>query len=306
MTASKPRRVRAGLIGAGIQASLTPAMHMAEGAQQGFDYQYELLDVSRMGAQPPGVAELLQRAESEGFAGVNVTHPFKQTVTPLLDELDPDAEALGAVNTVRFRDGRRTGFNTDWWGFTEGLRRGLPGVELHRVVQLGAGGAGAAVAYAVLRLGAERLELFDTDQSRAEDLARRLGQQFGPGRVVAGRSLAESMREADGLVHATPTGMTGYPGTPLDPELLQGRQWVAEIVYFPLQTELLRAARQKGCRTLDGGWMAVFQAVMAFELFTGVSPDADRMLQHFQQLLERRGEGRGPGGDTREPGRALA
>ncbi|MCL9849061.1 shikimate dehydrogenase, partial [Ralstonia solanacearum] len=102
----------------------------------------------------------------------------------------------------------------------------------------------------------------------------------------AGADLAAAMAAADGLVHATPTGMAGHPGLPLPPDLLQSRHWVAEIVYFPLETELLRHARALGCRTLDGGGMAVFQAVGAFELFTGIAPNAHRMLAHFAALQD--------------------
>ena len=98
------------------------------------------------------------------------------------------------------------------------------------------------------------------------------------------------MAKADGLAHATPTGMASYPGLPLDPDLLRAEQWVAEIVYFPLETALLKAAKARGCRTLDGGGMAVFQAVRAFELFTGTTPDAERMMAHFTQLA---GQGTG-------------
>ncbi|MGK9232026.1 shikimate dehydrogenase [Inquilinus limosus] len=284
MTHIRPAAIRVGLIGAGIQASRTPALHMREGAEQGLRYDYELIDLEVLGRGVEALPELVAAAERRGFAGLNVTHPCKQAVIPLLHALSDDARALGAVNTIVFEGGRRIGHNTDWWGFAESFRRGLPGVRKDRAVQLGAGGAGAAVAHAALSLGIGELAIFDVDQGRAEAMAAGLSARFGVGRAVAGADLAAAMAAADGLIHATPTGMARYPGLPLPAELLAPRHWVAEIVYFPLETELLRMARARGCRTLDGGGMAVFQAVEAFRLFTGIAPDAERMTRHFASL----------------------
>ena len=203
---------------------------------------------------------------------------------PLLDTLSPDARALGAVNTVVFENGRAIGHNTDWSGFAESFRRELADVARGRVVQFGAGGAGAAVAHALLTLGVDRLTIIDTDAARAEELAAALGGRFGAGRAVAGADVADAVGAADGIVNTTPLGMAKYPGMPLAASLLQPRLWVADIVYFPLETELLRAARACGCRTMSGGGMAVFQAVGAFRLFAGVEPDAERMLRHFAAM----------------------
>ncbi len=276
--------VLCGLIGTGIGASRTPALHEREGAAQGLRSIYRLIDLSVLGLGMEALPELVANAQRLGFAGLNITHPCKQAVLPLLDELSPDAKALGAVNTVVFRDGRRIGHNTDWWGWAEGFRRGLPGVRLGQVVQLGAGGAGAAVAHAALTLGADRLVIFDVDATKAETLAADLVARFGAGRAVAGSDLAAAMAAADGLINCTPIGMAKYPGTPLPVALLRPALWVSEIIYFPLETELLRAARALGCRTVDGGGMAVFQAVEAFRLFTGITPDAERMLRHFSSM----------------------
>jgi shikimate dehydrogenase len=273
-----------GLIGAGIQASLTPALHEREGAEQGLRSIYKLIDLEQLGLSIEALPELLTAAQRLGFAGLNITHPCKQAVIPWLDELSADARALGAVNTVVFRDGKRIGHNTDWWGFAESFRRFLPGAKLGRVVQLGAGGAGAAVGHAALTLGVGHLTIIDTEASRAEALAAALSARFGAERATAGAALDAAVAEADGLINTTPVGMAKYPGTPLPATLLHPALWVAEIVYFPLETELLRAARALGCRTLDGGGMAVFQAAEAFRLFTGIDPGLDRMLRHFAAL----------------------
>jgi len=269
-----------GLIGAGIQASRSPAMHMLEASRQGLRYVYKLIDLEKLGLSVDALPELLTAAERLGFDGLNVTHPCKQAVIPLLTDLSEEARAIGAVNTVVLRNGIRTGHNTDCTGFAEGFRRGLSGARTGRVVLLGAGGAGAAVAHAALGLGIEHLIIFDIDTPKAAQLATDLRSS----RVAQGTNLADAMARADGLIHATPTGMAQHPGLPLPATLLRPEHWVAEIVYFPLETELLRTAKQIGCRTLHGGGMAVFQAVDAFRLFTGIQPDAERMLRSFTAM----------------------
>ncbi|PQP02908.1 shikimate dehydrogenase [Pseudomonas frederiksbergensis] len=276
--------VLAGLIGAGIQASRTPALHEHEGDAQGLRYLYRLIDLDQLKLDSGALPDLLMAAERMNFTGLNITFPCKQTIIPLLDELSPEARGIGAVNTVVFKDGKRIGHNTDCLGFAEGFRRGLQDVARERVVQMGAGGAGAAVAHALLSEGVQLLSIFDVDHSRAQSLANNLNQHFGFGRAVAGHDLPGILGQADGLVNTTPMGMKKLPGMPVPVELLRADLWVAEIVYFPLETELLRNARALGCRTLDGGNMAVFQAVKAFELFSGVVPDAQRMLEHFQSM----------------------
>lgn len=277
-------RILAGLIGAGIQASRTPALHEEEGDAQGLRYLYRLIDLEPLHLDLTALPDLLRSAELMQFNGLNITYPCKQAILPLLDDLSDEARGIGAVNTVVFKDGKRIGHNTDCLGFAEGFRRNLHDVARRHVVQMGAGGAGAAVSHALLAEGVEHLNIFDVDASRARDLVDNLAQHFGPGRAQVGTHLENAMAEADGLVNTTPMGMTKLPGTPVSAALLRPELWVAEIVYFPLETELLRDARALGCRTLDGGNMAVFQAVKAFELFCGQVPDADRMLAHFQSM----------------------
>ena len=276
--------VLAGLIGAGIQASRTPALHEHEGDAQGLRYLYRLIDLDQLQLDSCALPDLLVAAERMNFTGLNITFPCKQAIIPLLDDLSPEARGIGAVNTVVLKDGKRIGHNTDCLGFAEGFRRGLPGASVERVVQMGAGGAGAAVAHALLSEGVQLLSIFDVETSRAQALADNLNQHFGAGRAVAGQDLPGVLALANGLVNTTPMGMKKLPGMPVPVELLRSELWVAEIVYFPLETELLRNARALGCRTLDGGNMAVFQAVKAFELFSGVVPDSARMLADFQGM----------------------
>ena len=281
-----PGTVLLGLVGAGIGASRSPTMHMAEAAAQGFACEYRRLDLDVLGME---LAAVLDRAQRAGFRGLNITHPAKQAVIPLLDDLSDEARALGAVNTVVFEDGplglKRIGHNTDASGFAAGFRLQLPDVGLGRVVQIGAGGAGAAVAHAVLAMGAGSLTLFDIDPARAAGLAANLNAHFGTGRAVAGTGLADAVAVADGLVHATPTGMVKHPGLPLPAALLRPGLWVAEVVYVPIDTALVLAARAVGAPVADGGGMAVFQAADAFRHFTGREPNLARMRTGFLASL---------------------
>ena len=276
-----------GLVGDGVLPSLTPYMHEREGDVQGLRYLYRPIDLTELGLPGEAVGELLSGARSLGFNGLNITHPCKQLVLDYLDEVSADARRLGAVNTVVIRDGRFIGHNTDFSGFAAALASGLPGASLDRVVQLGAGGAGSAVAYALLTAGARRLDLVDTDAARCAARAAELAGFF-PDRTVTARTTAELpqlMPLADGLVHCTPVGMAAHPGVPLDMSLVESRHWVADIVYRPIETELVREARAKGCAVLDGGRMAVGQAADAFRIFTGLEPDAERMRSHFLELV---------------------
>ena len=282
-----PVKSLVGLIGAGIQLSLTPAMQEEEARRHGLRLHYQLIDLDRTPGSLAQLPALLTAARIMGFAGLNVTYPCKQAVLPLLDALSPEAEAMGAVNTVVNCDGRLVGHNTDGSGWAWGFRRTLPDADLGCVVLLGAGGAGSAIAHAVLGLGAGRLRIVDTDAARAQALADGLNARHG-GRAQMFRDAAQALKGATGLVHATPTGMAKLPGLPLPAPLLVPSLWVSEVVYFPIETELLKAARAAGCRTVDGGAMAVGQAVGAFELFTGLKADAGRMERHFHRLLAER------------------
>ncbi len=238
-----PQEFLIGLIGSGIQASLTPAMHMREAEALGFRHIYRLIDLTELGLGPQDLPELLTAAERMGFNGLNITHPCKQTVLPLLHELSDDARAIGAVNTVVLRDGKRIGHNTDASGFAAAFRRGLPDAMLDHVVQFGAGGAGSAVAHAILGLGVGRLTLVDTDASKTHPLVAALCARFGSGRAVAGS--VEDVSGADGVINATPLGMAKYPGQAVEAEQLRPSHWVADIVYFPLETALLKNAKAK-------------------------------------------------------------
>jgi shikimate dehydrogenase len=299
MAGTADKVVLTGLIGRDIAASRSPWLHEQEADAQGFRLRYDLLDFASLGKDEAYLPVQLQVAERLGFAGINVTYPYKQAIIPHLHVLTPGATRVGAVNTVQFAGGRRIGYNTDVTGFAESLRTGLPDVSLRNVLQLGAGGAGAATAMALLEMGTSVLFVNDLESYRANELVQRLCAAFGPNRAVRVDDATGVLPQVDGLVNATPMGMAGHPEAPIDTSLLQASQWVADIVYFPLETTLLREARRRGCATLDGSGMVVRQAAAAFEIFTGRAPDVARMLQSFLNFPSSMASGNYPSGRQR-------
>jgi len=273
-----------GLLGEGIGSSLAAPLQEGEAAAAGHSLAYRLIDTAELGLGPGDATDVLRWAVRLGFDGLNVTHPFKNVVLDLVDEVSPEADALGAVNTIVIREGRTIGHNTDWVGFASALSATLPEALGQDALLLGAGGAGVAVGYGALRAGVRHLRVTDTSPERAQAVVDRLAAVVGPGRAQVHLDVASALEGVGGLIQATPVGMTGTPGTPLDPALLHPGQWVAEIIYFPLETELVHEARARGCATMTGGAMAIHQHAAAYELFTGERADVERMTEHFTRL----------------------
>ncbi|MEP2706278.1 MAG: shikimate dehydrogenase [Roseibium sp.] len=271
-----------GLVGRGITQSRTPEMHMAEARAQNLRCIYQLHDVDELPDDEQSLNDVLSTAETAGYDGLNITFPYKVEVLSLLDDISPEAAAIGSVNTVLFRGGRRIGHNTDYWGFAESFRVNMTGANVEDVLLIGAGGAGGAVAHALADCGIQHLKINDIDFARAEQLATLIHANRPDVLVEAIASLDQKSADTlSGVVNASPVGMTKLPGSPFPKDLLRSDIWVADIVYFPLETELLSNARRLGCRVLPGSGMAVFQAVKAFELFTGMRADPRRMQKTF-------------------------
>ncbi len=280
MTAS-PQAYRVGLLGHGIGPSLTPAMHAREGAALGLDYHYEIVDLlDRPDAELGGE---LDRLVAAGFVAVNVTHPFKQAVLEHVDDASDAVRRIGAANLVLLGE-RRVAHNTDYAGFRAGLEDFLDGDRTGPVLQVGAGGAGLATACALIDVGFDDVVVHDRVESAAADLVARLGDD-APGLRTSTGDLAQWLPRVSGVVHVTPMGMVEHPGTAFEVSILDEGAWVAEVVYRPLETDLVRGARERGLRTLDGGTMAVEQAVASIRLITGREPDAERVHRHFSELI---------------------
>ena len=285
---SDPRRrsFLAGLLGQGIGPSLSPELHEREGARQGLRYTYKTVDLPDGRLDREHLRALLAHAVELGFDGLNVTHPVKQVMASLVDELAPEAAVIGAINTIVVADGGTRGHNTDVTGFAAAVAEGLAGAALDRVVLLGAGGAGTAVAHALAGSGLSTLWVVDTDPARAAQLVGSVRHRWDVELVTSTPDeLPRLTSTASGLVNATPMGMAAHPGSPVDPELLGDGLWVADIVYRPLLTELVREASARGCRVLTGAGMAVNQAADSFELITGRSADRAAMFRDFDELV---------------------
>ena len=263
--------MRLGILGHPVGHSLSPAMHRAALAARGIAGSYERLDTP-----PERLRERLEEVRRH-FRGVNVTVPLKEQVLSLLDEVDPAARAIGAVNTVVVEKGRLVGYNTDAPGFLKSLEEA--GVEGRRALVLGAGGAARAVVYALLRAGWE-VGVANRTRERAERLVAELG-----GRVVG----PEAAREADLVVNATSVGLEDPAATPLQAELFPQRGYAVDLVYRPLWTRFLREAKARGLGALDGLGMLLWQGAIAFELWTGEEAPVEVMRSALRAAMT--GEG---------------
>jgi shikimate dehydrogenase len=282
-------RVLVGLIGANIMRSLSPALHAEAFAAAGIDGYYHLMDVN--GLPGRSLDNLFAAVKAAGFAGVNVTIPFKQDVLSLIDTVDDEVADIRAVNAVSIaRDGGTRGYNTDRRGFRRSFEEGLgrASSEAAIVVLLGAGGAGRAVAFALMDLGVAAVIVHDSDASRAARLHAALTSHYGSSRCRLTGNLERDIVAADGIVNATPIGMSGFPGSPVPSAFLRAGHWVADVIYTPIETVFIKAAAAKGARTLTGGGMCVHQAAETFRLFTGVAPDIARLHRAFSSALARR------------------
>jgi shikimate dehydrogenase len=283
------RRVLIGLIGANIMGSLSPALFADAFAAAGIDGYYHLIDVDRSRARR--LPQLLAAIKTAGFAGTNITFPFKQEVMPLLDAVDPEAAQTGAVNTVAIApDGRATGYNFDRCGWRHSFEEtfGRTAAQGATVVLVGAGGAGHAVAFALMDLGVGLLVIHDRDAARAKALVAGLAKDYGAARCRVANALADDIAAADGVVNATQVGMRGFPGNPVPVSALRARHWAADVIYTPIETDFIKAAGAKGARVMNGGGMCVHQAAEALRLFAGIEPDIARLHRAFAAALAKR------------------
>lgn len=259
----------AGVLGWPVSHSRSPRLHGYWLETLGIDGAYLPLPVA-----PDRFATAVRSLADLGFRGANVTIPHKQAAFEVCDTVDATARRAGAVNTLVFRDGRIEGSNTDGFGFLENVRDQAPGWAATDgpAVLLGAGGAARAIAAALLDAGCPKVILVNRTPARAEELARDLG---GPIEVATEAPLASAAL----LVNTTSLGMQGQPPLTLDLTPLPVTAVVADIVYVPLETPLLAAARARGLRAVDGLGMLLHQARPGFEAWFGVAPRVDAALR---------------------------
>jgi shikimate dehydrogenase len=275
---------RVALLGKPLKRRHSQVMHDAAFDAAGIDARYVLAEI-----EPDAVEGAVRDARGEGWLGLGVTAPYKQVVARLVDVVEPDAQAIGAVNNVvRTDDGRLIGFNTDAPGFRAGVElamgRSLAGAD---VVVMGAGGAAHAVVYACLDAGARSVVVANRTVDRAAGLVERFAE-VGEGSLTAlaadDPSLPEALAAADVAVNATTVGMID-PGATIPVEVLRADATVFDLVYVPAETPLVAAARERGLRAANGSEMLIAQAAIAFERWTGVGGMADVMRQAVAPLL---------------------
>lgn len=259
------------LIGERIAHSLSPRLHNHLFARYDLPYRYELMALEA--DQLLGTIESMKRG---GYRGANVTSPYKQAVIEGLDTLSEEAVGTGAVNTILFTDGEAYGHNTDVHGFERSLIRHPLLHSRFTTNMLGTGGAARAAAYVILRHPKlERLQIYSRDVARAVAAAA----QWNDPRVT-GLSLSEYL-PADLVVHATPVGLAGDSGSILTEHQLMGTRLLYEMIYFPDETPLMRAAKHAGCETIGGMRMFIAQALRSFEIWTGLRPEPTDLSEEF-------------------------
>lgn len=271
--------LKLGLIGKGISRSQSARLHVLLGRMCGMDVTYEYLD-SDMIKNFDLIKQLTTCAET-GYAGVNVTHPYKTSARKLITPRKRLPEALGSVNTVVFREDGWCGDNTDFVGFMRGYRGQFGDARPGTVLQMGAGGVGLATAFGLRGLGANKILIHDKDTSRGEELVATLVAANANAAFVGEDDLSDAVRASDGLINCTPVGMNQYPGCPFDADLFGGQKWAFDAVYTPVQTAFLRAAAKSGIDVMTGFELFFFQGIEAFEVFSGVEIDADAARDEY-------------------------
>ncbi|KEO57339.1 shikimate dehydrogenase family protein [Thalassospira permensis] len=277
--------LKLGLIGKGISLSQSARLHVLLGRMCGIDVTYDYLDSEKI-AGFDLIGQLAACAKA-GYAGVNVTHPYKTEARKLIQRRKRLPEALGAVNTVVFREDGWRGDNTDYVGFMRGYRGQFGDQAPGTVLQMGAGGVGLATAFGLHGLGAERILIHDKDADRGHTLVATLKAGGANVAFVTEPDLSDAIRDADGLINCTPVGMNQYPGSPIDAALLGGQKWAFDAVYTPVETSFLHSARKAGLSVMTGFELFFFQGIEAFEVFSGAQIDGDAArIEYFNAYPE--------------------
>ena len=271
--------LKLGLIGKGISRSQSARLHVLLGRMCGMDVSYDYLDSDQI--EGFDLIKQLTTCSEKGYAGVNVTHPYKTSARKLITPRKRLPAALGAVNTVVFREDGWRGDNTDFVGFMRGYKKQFGDAKPGTVLQLGAGGVGLATAFGLRGLGADKILVHDKDITRGEELVATLTAADAQAEFVSAENLSDAVRSADGLINCTPVGMNQYPGCPFDVDLLGGQKWTFDAVYTPVETAFLRTATKSGIEVMTGFELFFFQGIEAFEVFSGAEIDADAARQDY-------------------------
>lgn len=271
--------VRLGLLGNNIGRSRAKNLHEMLGEMYGLDVSYQPMDLA--GKPDVNIAEELQRCRREEYTGVNVTHPYKKEAIKSVTLMEGFPTGLTSVNTVIFDGEKMFADNTDYTGCVRAFKDSFgENFKPGKVLMLGAGGVGVAIACAMRELGATELVISDLNQQSAAELVAQLGDGSMTIRL-AGDDIVEETRSADGLINATPIGMFQYPGCAFEKTAVSSQKWAFDAVYTPENTEFLDICRKNDIATLSGFKLFLFQGLDAFERFAGYIPDAKEVEKEF-------------------------
>jgi len=284
--------IRLGLIGDNIAASLSPALHRLAGEMCGLDVRYDLLVPRELNLDFDATFD---RARDSGYRGLNITYPYKERVLARVRIDDPRIRAIAACNTLVFDGENAVGTNTDYSGFLGAYRANFGAAPPGRVAMAGCGGVGKAIGFALAELDAKTLHLFDTDRSKAGELARALAVIYPALDVQIALSIPHACENADGLVNCTPAGMVGIGGSAFPETLGPGIAWAFDAVYTPIDTPFLRSARAAGLSIMSGDELLLHQGIDCFRFFTSRTID----LTELRRVLGQSNPGSGARGPTR-------
>ncbi|WP_111497552.1 shikimate dehydrogenase family protein [Marinobacter bohaiensis] len=277
-----------GLIGQSIAQSRSPALHEMLGEIHGLPVSYVLHEPED--SSPEAFRATLQQLRDQGYRGTNVTFPYKQLAVAEVDTIKPSVERVGSTNTLALGE-RVVAYNTDYTGFIRGYRRRNGERAAGRVVLVGAGGVGRAVAFALFEVGATEVLISDLNRDSANSLAVALNASGCTSRVLEPIEVEDAVRGADGLVNCTPVGHYKSPGMPVPADWIGSQQWVFDAVYTPIDTEFLQTAHARGLSIVSGFDLFIFQGIDAFEIFTGIevtdpAPVIERFLARYEITSE--------------------
>ena len=273
--------VQLGLLGNQIGRSRVKALHELLGELYNINISYRLMDLVDR-PKPVSILRELERCRKEGFRGVNVTHPYKKQAFEHVTTFEHFPQGLTSVNTVLFDGDTLKADNTDYSGFCKAYSRQFgDNCKPGKVLMLGAGGVGVAIAFGLKQLGVDELLIYDKVKESALGLEQLLKTHGVNVRILANQEVVGAMQQADGLINATPIGMFQYPGNPFPLDGFTSHRWAFDAVYTPENTEFLNECRKRGIDTLSGFQLFLFQGLDAFKHFTGVTPDAEKIEPLF-------------------------
>ena len=266
--------LKLGLIGDNIAASRAPDLHRIAGRLNNMDVQYDRLIPKELNQT---FDQIFENCPDNGYQALNITYPYKEYVIPKVEIDDPMVRAIAAVNTVVFDGTSSKAHNTDYTGFIAAYEQVRAGAAPGVCCLVGTGGVGRALAFGLVKLGADEIRLFDRDSAKARQLAHDLTALKPQAVVTAVDDLDVATANCDGLLNGTPVGMVGYPGSAFEPKAIAQAAWVFDAVYTPIETMFIRSATAAGAQIISGYELFFFQGVHAWRHFSGLDVDTQKL-----------------------------